>query len=406
MSGNCRWVLLVAAILFISVGSPAAAVSDAVRLDSSTQFLSGDDQLGEGQAILAQYLRLNIKPEDREFLITGYGRVWKDFVSDGVRDDDLLGRLYYLYVDYSPSDDLALRAGRQYVNFSAGSSILDGARLDVEGLGPVGVTLAGGSGVRYRLDSEESDLDDFVLGIDVHLVGVRSTQLGLSYVIRFDEWDRAREEFGLNFRRYFKYVSPYAEVRYDRLSEAVDEATLGLDVFPTKDLMLKGEFYHSYPTFDSTSIYSVFAVDRYREYLIRADYSLGAPVTLFASYARQTYEDDDDADRYSAGARFYPTDRLTLNASVDYRDGFGGEDWGFEVYGDYRVGEKLAFSAGAQHDTYKRPDDTGDQYAQRYWVGGQWLISEEAALIARVEDNVNENFNHRPLGRVALNWNL
>jgi hypothetical protein len=406
MSGNCRWFLLVAVILFISAGSPAAAVSDAVRLDSSTQFLSGDDQLGEGQAILAQYLRLNIKPESRNILITGYGRVWKDFVSDGVRDDDILGRLYYLYVDYSPSDNLALRAGRQYVNFSAGSSILDGARLDVEGLGPVGVTLAGGSGVRYRLDSEESDIDDFVLGIDIHLVGVRSTKLGLSYVIRFDEWDRAREEFGLNFRRYFKYFSPYGEVRYDRLSEAVDEATLGLDVFPTKDLMLKGEFYHSYPTFDSTSIYSVFAVDKYREYLIRADYSLSAPVTLFASYARQTYEDDDDADRYSVGARFYPTDRLTLNASIDYRDGFGGKDWGFEVYGDYRVGEKISLSAGVQHDTYKRPDETGDQYAQRYWVGGQWLISEDAALIARVEDNVNENFNHRPLGRVAFNWTL
>jgi predicted porin len=224
--------------------------------------------------------------------------------------------------------------------------------------------------------------------------------------MRFDEWDRAREEFGLSFRRYFKYLSPYAEVRYDRLSEAVDEATLGLDVFPTTDLMLKGEFYHSYPTFDSTSIYSVFAVDKYREYLIRAEYSISAPVTVFASYARQTYEDDDDANRYEVGARFRPMQRLTLNASVDYREGFGGKDWGFEAYGDYRIGEKFLVSAGAQHDTYKRPEDTGDQYAQRYWVGGQWHISKDASLLARVEDNVNENFNHRPLGRVALNWNL
>jgi hypothetical protein len=406
MSGNCRWVLLVAVVLFLSMGRPAAAITDAVKLDSSTQFLSGDDQLGEGQAVLAQYLRLNIKPENRDILITGYGRVWKDFSSGGVRDDDLLGRLYYLYVDYRASDRLSLRLGRQFVNFSAGSSILDGASVELEGIGPIGVTLAGGSDVRYLLDSEESDFDDSVFGVDIHLSGFRSTQLGLSYVMRFDEWDRAREEFGLSFRRYFKYLSPYAEVRYDRLSEAVDEATLGLDVFPTTDLMLKGEFYHSYPTFDSTSIYSVFAVDKYREYLIRAEYSISAPVTVFASYARQTYEDDDDADRYEVGARFRPMQRMTINASVDYREGFGGKDWGFEAYGDYRIGEKFLVSAGAQHDTYKRPEDTGDQYAQRYWVGGQWHISKDASLLARVEDNVNENFNHRPLGRVALNWNL
>jgi hypothetical protein len=406
MSGNCRWVLLVAVVLFLSMGRPAAAITDAVKLDSSTQFLSGDDQLGEGQAVLAQYLRLNIKPENRDILITGYGRVWKDFSSGGVRDDDLLGRLYYLYVDYRASDRLSLRLGRQFVNFSAGSSILDGASVELEGIGPIGVTLAGGSDVRYLLDSEESDFDDSVFGVDIHLSGFRSTQLGLSYVMRFDEWDRAREEFGLSFRRYFKDLSPYAEVRYDRLSEAVDEATLGLDVFPTTDLMLKGEFYHSYPTFDSTSIYSVFAVDKYREYLIRAEYSISAPVTVFASYARQTYEDDDDANRYEVGARFRPMQRLTLNASVDYREGFGGKDWGFEAYGDYRIGEKFLVSAGAQHDTYKRPEDTGDQYAQRYWVGGQWHISKDASLLARVEDNVNENFNHRPLGRVALNWNL
>lgn len=406
MSGNCRWILLVAVVLFISIGSPAAAITDAVKLDSSTQFLTGDDQLGDGQAILAQYLRLNIKPESTDFAITGYGRVWKDLAGGKVRDDDLLGRLYYLYVDYRPTDRLSLRVGRQYVNFSAGSSIVDGASVEVEDIGPIGITLAGGAGVRYSLDSEQSDFDDFVLGVDIHLSGFRSTRLGLSYVIRFDEGDRAREEFGLNFRRYFKYLSPYAEVRYDRLSEAIDEATVGLDVYPTTNLMLRGEFYHSYPTFDSTSIYSVFAVDKYREYLVRAEYSLNAPVTVFASYARQTYEDDDNANRYEVGARFYPTDRLALNASVDYREGFGGKDWGFELYGDYRIAEKFSVSAGAQHDAYKRPDDTGDQSAQRYWLGGQWHINKEASLIARVEDNVNENFNHRPLGRVALNWNL
>lgn len=409
MRRNWRWFLLITVVLSSYFIAPVPAQAEPLKFNTSTQLLWGDDFLAESQSILVQYLRFSFNPEGTNFSMTGYGRLWQDFSGGAIRDDDSSGRIYYLYMDYSPLKNTSLRLGRQYVNFTAGSSIMDGISLDVTNIGPVGITVSGGKDVRFSLDSEHSRLGNYFVGIDVHLENIRSTQLGISYVRLYDEWDRAREEFGLNFRYFYKYFSPYAELRYDRLSETIDEAVVGLSLFPLSNLMIKGEFYLSYPTFDSTSIYSVFAVDKYREYLLRAEYSLdSSPVTGFASYTSQTYEDSEDADLYTVGARIYPSDRLTLNASVDYRNGFGGNLWGFELFGDYRLKKKLALSAGAQYDTYRRPDfsDNNYDYAQRYWIGGQWLVSKKVSVSARIEDNINENFDHRPSGRITLNWSL
>ncbi len=389
--------------LLIAPGIVSAA--DALKITGSTQFLWGDDLLGDSQTILAQYLRMSYTPEGKNYSLTGYGRLWDAFNSGSIRDNGVLGRLYYLYLDYRPIEDASLRLGRQYVNFTAGSSIMDGLSVNVDKIGPFGITVSGGRDVKFSLDSEFSRFGNYFLAADLHLQGVRSLQLGVSYAMLFDDSDRAREELGANFRYMNRYVSPYAEVRYDILSKAIDEATAGVDIFPVSNLMIRGEFYHSYPTFDSTDIFSVFAVDRYREYLVRVEYSF-EPVTIFASYIKQTYQDDGNADNYLLGARVFPVKGLTASASVDYRTGLGGNLWGFEIYGDYKISNKISVAGGVQYDAYRRPENLNNGDAQRYWLGGQWIISKNVTLTARIEENVNENFDHRPLGRVALNWNL
>ncbi|MEJ2697724.1 MAG: hypothetical protein P8013_13890 [Candidatus Sulfobium sp.] len=412
-----RWSFFLAAVCFSSLLVLPKAEAGPLQLNTSTQFLWGDDLLGESQAIIAQYLRFTYKPEGRNYSLTGYGRLWQDLGTPVVRSDDFEGRLYYLYLDYKPLDNLALRLGRQYVNFSAGSSIMDGVAVNVDNLGPIGVTVAGGRDVVYSLDSEYSSSNNYIIGLDVHLQGIRTLQAGVSYVRRYVEGYLAREEFGFNFRYYYKWLSPYAEIRYDRLSETFNEQTAGLDIFPLGNLMIKGEYYQSYPTFDATSIYSVFAVDRYREYLVRAEYSgLPIPVTVFASYTSQVYQEGADASVYSVGARAYPIDNLTVNAAYNYRDGYSGFDGitgdskgrlsGFEFYGNYRFMKVLTVFAGVQYDTYNRPEINGNNYATRYWGGGQWIANENVSVSARIENNVNENFDHRTLGRVTLDWKL
>jgi len=399
--------LLLAVTLLLPGHQPLHA--ETLKLDSSTQFLWGDDILGEDQAVLAQYVRFSITPEDAKYSITGYGRIWDDLGSPAIRDDDFSARLYYLFLDYRLSKSADFRLGRQYVNFTAGSSIMDGLSVNVRDLGPVGLTLAGGLDVRYTLDSEDERSDNAVFAADVHLEKVKPLQLGLSYFRRHDEGDLAREGVGINARGFFNILSPYTELRYDIFSETIDEATVGLNIYPSMDLLIRLEYYHSYPTFDATSIFSVFAVDRYQEYLALAEYNLKAPVTLFASYARQTYDgaDDDDADRFEVGARATPVENLAVSGSLIYRNGTGGDILGFELLGDYKLKKKYTLSAGVQYDTYERPDfDEDDDYATRLWLGGEWLVSENVTLQARIEENINENFDSRPMGRVLLNWTL
>ncbi|MDA8168080.1 MAG: hypothetical protein M0Z59_00095 [Nitrospiraceae bacterium] len=403
-------VLTVFLNFFLLVSQMARAETFETNL--SSQFIFGKDDLDKDESILAQYMRFNYKPDGEAFTITGYGRLWKNFGPTGVRDNGLLGRLYYLYLDYAPIEEVSLRVGRQWVNFTSGSTIMDGISANVGGIAnvPVGLTVSAGRTVVFSLDAEYSRFGNYFFGADLHLVNLPKTQLGISFVNFFDEWDRAREEFGLNFRQYISFVAPYGEVRYDNLSKAIDEATLGLDIYPTTDLYVKAQYYYTFPTFDSTSIYSVFAVDKYQEYSLRAEYSLklAMPVTVFAGYIRETYEDSDNANVFLAGARARPMDNLSVNAQVSDREGFGGHLLGFEISGDYRVNKNLTTQAGIQLDGYERPfiDETSFDNATRVWIGANYELKKDLSISARLEENFSQAFSYRTLGRVLLNWRL
>ncbi len=426
MGAATRFLVFACALLSVFLAVQMAHAKTTVETTASTQFLWGVDALDGNQSILSQYVRLNVTPEGKEFFITGYGRVWKDFGDPAVRSDDALGRLYYLYLDFTPLDMLSFRAGRQWVNYTAGTAILDGLAVNADFSKishiPIGVSLCGGRNVIYSLDSEYSQSGNLFFGIDLHLVNVRFTQLGLSYVQTFDEYDRAREEFGLNFRRTIDKFSPYGEIRYDRLNNVIDEATVGVDVFPSAALMIKGEYYFAYPHFDATDFYSVFAVDKYQEYLFRAEYSLERyvklPLSVFVSYSWEDYSEDNTAQVITAGSKITPVDALSLTADASDREGLGGHLIGFEVYGDYRPMEKLLVSGGVQFDTYKRPvfinnyietnimDVRSDDSATRLWIGADYKLKKSLSAGARLEEDINPDFSHQTVGRIVLNWQI
>jgi hypothetical protein len=411
-------VFFVTIVFSSSFFSPAEAETQAgpLKFSSSSQLLWGDDLFGDNQVIAAQYLRFSYTPEGKRVMLTGFGRASKDFNGDSLENNTLQGRLYYLFVDYSISRNVSVRTGRQYAVFTSGTSIMDGARVDVHNIGPIGITAAGGRTVVFSLDSESSRNGNYFTGIDVHLENSRTTQLGVSYVLKYDDSNLARQELGMNFRHFFKNCSPYAEVRYDTISEVFDEANVGVDIFPLKNLMIKTEYYYTYPTFDATNFYSIFAVDYYQEYLIRIDYTLKAPVTLFTSYTRQVYQEADNANVYTVGASSTPTKNLAVTASFNYRNGYSGFNgftgasdghlYGFEVYGNYMLRKELAVAGGVQFDTYHRPEVNGNNDATRYWIGGRWIASKNISVNARMELDQNPNFDHRTLGRVTLDWAL
>src|SRR5512139_3361005 len=154
MRGIIRCLLIVSIVFSSHVLICGAAFADQFKFASSTQYLWGDDLQGNSDPILAQYLRFTYTPEGKNLTITGYGRLWYDFGDSNIFENGFQGKLYYLYMDWAPIEKLSFRLGRQLIAFTAlDQTLMDGVRVDLRNLGPIGVTMAGGWYPIFTLDS-------------------------------------------------------------------------------------------------------------------------------------------------------------------------------------------------------------------------------------------------------------
>jgi len=401
-------VFLTTSFLLLFSLQTVSESADSFDIKSSTQVMWGDDQNGESEPVFAEYLRFSYTGEssddDNGFSITGYGRGSKDEGQGTFRDTDWAGRLYYMYVGYSPMENLDLTFGRQFVSTTAHSSVVDGLNLDYHDiLGYLGISLIGGSEVSFGIDSDFSSDTGIVTGIDIGLENIPGLRTSLSWAKRYDETETAMETFGFNFSAYKGKFMPYLEIKYDYLTDTTRQGAAGLDIFPTLNQKLKVEYYQSYPIFDSTSIYSTFAVDLYTEAIIQYEYTLSKPITLILAVKQQDYQDGDTTDVYRVGASGNFTERIAVSVAIDSEQGYAGDLVGGELYCDFKKSDALILSGGLQSDTYVRNFDTGDTFsADRVWLGGKYGIGENSSITARFEDNQNENFTNRYIGRMAF----
>ncbi len=400
-----RTCLLLCLALLLS--SPLAAHAVDMRVTSSTQYSWFNDILtGNDDEMFAEYLRMSITKLNAENTISiqGYGRgTYRSADAEGT--DDLLGRLYYFYLDYRDVvKNVDVIAGRHYVNLPAGSALIDGATLNIRNVGPVGLRVLGGRNVIFSGDRDEiTGGNDHFIGASVSSDAVKLTHIEAGYARKTDDSDIARETVGITVTSYLpKRIAVYGEAKYDLLSEATNELLAGIKFSPLEALTLTGEYYESYPTFDATSIYSVFAVNQYQETLVKAEYALTDAYKVFMSYAAENFNDGEDANRYEAGIAARPIPDLVLNVSYDKRNGYGGELSGIRFNGRYSVTENTTVSAGIDRDDFRRetfPDET----VKKYWIGGTHRLSKTVSLMARAEDNVNVNYNHQYQGVAAVN---
>lgn len=390
-------------VCLFSVTAGAASLS----LKSSSQFLWDNNWLGENDPVVAEYLKFKYDGESK-MRFTGYGRASKNFGTGSLRDTANNGRLYYGYLDYWGMDFVSLRMGRQYAGYSAGGMILDGLTADFRNLAHyAGMAFSAGSDVQMPAGSDYSTDQRMAAAASIYLKNTGLTEADISYLRKYDEKNVARETVGMNVASSFRWAKPYARAAYSNLSESFDTIIAGLDVYPTARLAIRAEYYQAYPTFDSTSIYSVFAVDRYSEYLLKTAYDVTARLSGFAAYKRQSYEENDTADVISLGGMYQPSDDAWINVALDNRQGRGGRLWGSQVYGDYGISGDFKLSAGIQRDMYQRVE-TVDTWANasRYWLGIKYQIKENSQVTLRAEENANENFNHRLVGRMAFDINF
>ena len=390
-------------ILFAS----SAAWSAEVHGRSSTQYTWFTDYLtGNKQAEFGEYVNLSITKIDDagKLSIQGYGRGTQD-VWNG---QGLNGRLYYLFADYSNLFDKAdIRIGRQFVNYAAGSALVDGGKIDLKNIGPVALSAFGGRNVVFNLDGEASHAHDFVWGLAANLAGFKNTDAEVSYYPTLDDAGIARAEIGGTFKQYlFNSLKVYTNARYDLTSESFSEVLAGVKYFPSSNLVLTGEWYQSYPIFDNSSIYSVFAVDRYQEAVLRADYTLSEKFSVNAGYSRQIYGEGGDENVYELGARFRPIAPVQISVNYDYQNGDGDVLNGGGAEVSYAPIKPLDLSAGIEYDVYQRDQTTGRETARRYWAGAKYRLNKTMTASVRAEDNVNHQFTNDWSGRVVFNYDF
>ncbi|MBC8017298.1 MAG: hypothetical protein H7X83_02110 [Verrucomicrobia bacterium] len=400
-----KWILRMLACIPLLTASTAWSAE--VHGRSSTQFLWFTNIFNDKkQAEFAEYLNLSISEVDKAGKLTfhGYGRVTQD-VQNG---NGLNGRLYYLYADYRGLfDKVDIKLGRQFVNYAAGSALIDGGQIDLKNIGPLGFSVMGGRNVAFSLNGESGHEGDYAYGVSTYLAGVKNTDLELSWFRKLDQGDVARDILGASFKQFlFNNFKLYGNARFDLSSEVFNEVFAGVKYFPTANLILTGEWYQSYPTFDTTSIYSVFAVNRYQEGVFRADYTINDMFAVNGGYSIQDYGDSADANVYEIGVRIRPVPQVTIALNYDKRQGYGGNMNGGTAELAYEPTKKLELAGGIQYDVIKRDTMTGEDFARRFWLSGKYKITSKMSAAVRVEDSVNINYKEDWQGRVAFNYDF
>ena len=397
-----KFLVMLMALACVPLLSHAAEV----KLTSSTQLLWYQDILtDESNKDAAQYLRMNVTKIDKEgkLGIYGYGRATKVFSSPS---DELQGRLYYFYVDYRDAlkDHLDLRAGRTYVNAAAISGTVDGLYADVKNFGPVGITLFGGRHVIFDDKRDIGTRGDALAGMSVYLDTIKNTHVEVSFGRQYGDTDITRENVGLDFSTTpHGMVNLYGRFKYDTYAESYNEILFGAKVAPLTDLILRGEYYQSYPTFDVASIYSIFAVEQYKEASISAEYHLTSNYRVSVKYARETFDSDADADVYEIGFLAKPIKDLTLNAIYEKRNGYAGQLSGIRLYGEYKI-RKASLLAGIDYDDFRR-ELSREGTAKKYWAGLNYEFTKIISAVVRMEDNVTYNYDNKYQGYAAIQIN-
>jgi hypothetical protein len=392
------------ALLVLSAG---AALGAEISGRSSTQLLWYNNEFTENRVFeAAEYLRVNVTKIDQAGKLSffAYGRGAQSFGPD----HDTTGRLYNLYLDYNGLADKAdLRLGRQFASNAAGFVLFDGLKADLKNVGPVGFSVFGGRDVVFGLNGELGNTFNTDLGISAYLDGFRKTDLEISWLRKWEQSEAARDTLGASFKQYlFNTVRLYGNTKYDLPSESFVESLIGTKVYPTSDLVFTGEYYSSYPQFDTTSIYSVFAVNKYQEALVRADYTLSDKFSLNLGYNRQWFGDGGAADVYHVGTGISPIKHLKLNLEYDNRTGYYGSMNGFIADVDYEITKAAQIAGGITYDVYQRDVLTHEEIARRYWLGGKYKLAKNMALSGRVQNDVNARFTENYSGRLVFDYDF
>ncbi len=354
---------------------------------------------------LSQYLSFVVSDlwKGQDLSIRGYGQLTKDLTGG----DPWRGKVFYLYADWNDlwGDRLDLAAGRQFVQNAAGSAVMDGADLDLRVAGPVAVRLFGGGDVQYV---NEYNSGDALGGFSVYLDGLEHTFAEVALFTKYDKYDLARLMAGASVSQdLWNWGRAYGDLQYDYLGDTVSETLLGLRLFPRAGWIFTGEYFESLPVFDSTSIYSVFATERYKEGRLKASYDVAPNVRLYAEVIRAWYEEGDRAFEGEVGTRMFDVYGARIDFSLNRRRGYGGELDGFRlVAGRDFWNDHLFVEGGAEYQAFQREEDQDDDTTSAYWGYVEYRWTRTLATSVRLENLVDGGGENHLEGLLRVDWDF
>lgn len=394
---TCFWMAVALLAVWPAVSAQAATVSG--RASTVVEWF--DDAQEDTAVPFYQYLLLNVRDIDGDGLdFRGYGRLADD-LADEVDADS---RLYFAFLEKRDIlDGLDMRLGRQFISTTAGASLMDGIDLEYGKLGPVSLKLFGGGDVTYY---EGYNAKDLIVGGEVSGRFLRSLDLGLSYVQKWEESELTHELIGfdLDYDRYGLF-NVYNETQFSWLTDEITYFLLGGKYYRDERWTLRAEYLYSLPVFSSTSIYSVFAVDEYQEVLAELTYRFDDGIRTFARYVREIYETGDDADVFEAGIEKLRTDALYGYLTGIVRDDEAGQDLaGFKFRAAYRFSQRCEAGVGIHLDVLERRlEDDDETTSTRLWADTTVYLTEAINVQAKVERVESDLWDEYYRGRVRLN---
>ncbi len=390
-----------AAVMVVAIGIPLGAQATTLSGRASTVVEWWDTPQEESALPFYQYLLLTGRDLGGTGVdFRGYGRYGNDLANE----TDAESRLYYAYLEKKGlAGRIDVKGGRQFISTAAATTLADAVDVKVRNLGPFAIELYGGGGVDQEGNFETGGL---LWGGEVSATPVKGAEFGLSYYQEWNDSALEKELIGLDGRYDYKNIADlYAECQFNYLSNAVSYFLGGASYHGDDTWTARLEYLYSLPVFDSTSIYSVFAVSEYEELSAQGTWRLAPGLRLLAHYTREMYEEMADADVYELGVEKIRTDRFSGYAIGTVRDDRDGQDlWGVKLRAAWRTTPKLTLGAGFHYDVFERDaDDDDDTTSKRYWIDGRFAITSRIDCEVKAERIESDLYDYYNRGRVRVN---
>ncbi|MDF1537038.1 MAG: hypothetical protein P1S46_11185 [bacterium] len=395
-------VLAFTALLLVLFTGQARAEAS---LSSVTSYTSWEEEDGTGNTAASQYVLLSNRGTLGGYRldVEGYGRVTA--VGEEVEPgDDNPNRLYTLAATLTGAQGRgSMTFGRQYIPALAGPQFLDGLNLTAD-FDKLSVNARWGYTADVTGDAGISKADE-VLGAGLDYRLKTGMYLSLDYGRTMDD-DSLLTEFIATEWAYswYRFTRAYASFNWDLMSKTLHESLVGTRLHFSDRFSAIFELSHNVQSFDSDSIYSVFAISAAYSRTFSLLFTPSMNTRYLWDYTVENYQEGGGGRRYEVSGRWTPG-RSKISASLLQHQGSGGDLVEVSTGLSTRLGDRWDVGIGwdVSRSQNKGENTVGSSLV---YCGGRVKTSDSSSLDLRIERTDDDLFPESLSGRIAFELEL